>query len=60
MRRERKNGRVIQLQPGDAWYEGTMRQLAFERMTEGGLDDSRQGKAISNEELGRPIRTWQK
>ena len=32
---------VIQSQPEDATYEETMRQLAFERVIERGLSDSR-------------------
>jgi len=51
---------VIQAQPDDATYEEIMRELAFERMIERGLDDSRQGKVVSNKEMGRCIRTWQK
>jgi predicted transcriptional regulator len=51
---------VIQSQPEDATYEQIMRELAFERMIERGLEDSRQGRLITNEELERRIRTWQK
>lgn len=50
---------VIQSQPEDASYEEIMRELAFERMVERGLDDSRSGRVISNEEIGQRIRTWQ-
>ena len=51
---------VIQSQPEDASYEEIMRELAFERMVERGLEDSRSGRVISNEETGQRIRTWQK
>lgn len=51
---------VIQSQPEDASYEEIMRELAFERMVERGLEDSRSGRVISNEETGKRIRTWQK
>ena len=51
---------VIQSQPDDASYEEIMRELAFDRMIERGLLDSRQGRVISNEEVDRRIRTWQK
>ena len=51
---------VIQSQPEDATYEEIMRELAFERMIERGLDDSRSGRVISNEDVERRIRTWQK
>ena len=51
---------VIQSQPDDASYEEIMRELAFERMIQRGLEDSRKGRVISNEEMGRRIKTWQK
>lgn len=51
---------VIQSQPEDATYEEIMRELAFERMVERGLDDTRNGRVISNEDMERRIRTWQK
>ena len=55
-----KMAEVIQSQPEDATYEEIMRELAFERMIERGLDDSRSGRVISNEDMERRIRTWQK
>jgi predicted transcriptional regulator len=51
---------VVQSQPDDATYEEIMRELAFERMVERGLADSRDGRVISNDEMDRRIRTWQK
>ena len=51
---------VIQAQPDDAMHGEILRELVFERMVERGLADSRQGKVVSNEEMGRRIRTWQK
>ena len=55
-----KMAEVIRSQPEDASYEEIMRELPFERMVERGLEDSRKGRVISNEEMGRRIRTWQK
>jgi predicted transcriptional regulator len=52
--------KIIQEQPDDASYEEIMRELAFERMIERGLEDSRKGKVISNEEMEQRIRSWQK
>ena len=46
---------IIQEQPEDATYEEIMRELAFERMVERGLADSRTGRVISNEEMARRI-----
>jgi len=51
---------IIQEQPEDATYEEILRELAFEHMVERGLADSRTGRVISNEEMARRIRTWQK
>lgn len=51
---------VIQEQPDDASYEEIIRELAFEHMVERGLDDSRSGRVISNEDMRHRIRTWQK
>ncbi len=51
---------VIQSQPEDATYEEIMRELAFERMIERGLLDSRRRRVVTNEEMERRIRTWQK
>lgn len=47
---------VIQSQPDDATYEEIMRELAFEKMVERGLSDSRNGNVVSNEDMERQIR----
>jgi len=51
---------IIESQPDDASYEEIVRELAFERMVERGLEDSRQGRVISNDEMKHRIRLWQK
>lgn len=51
---------VIHGQPEDASYEEILRELAFEQMIEHGLEDSREGRTISNEEMKRRITAWQK
>ncbi|MCA9500770.1 MAG: hypothetical protein KC588_16360 [Nitrospira sp.] len=51
---------VIQSQFEDATYEGILRDLAFERMIERGVLDSRSGRVISYEDMKRRIRPWQK
>ena len=55
-----KMAEVIQSQPEDATYEEIMRELAFERMVARGLEDARDGRVVSNDEMQRRIRTWQK
>ncbi len=51
---------VIEAQPDDSTYEEILRELAFARMIDRGLDDSRAGRTVSNEEMQRRIGTWQK
>ena len=50
---------VIQQQPEDASYEEILRELAFERMVQRGLNDSREGRVIDNEDMEERIRSWQ-
>jgi len=52
--------RLIQGQPEDSSGEEIVRELAFHVMVERGLADSDAKRAISNEEMGRRIRSWQK
>jgi predicted transcriptional regulator len=51
---------VIDAQPDDATYDEILRELAFERMVDRGLEDSRTRRVISNEEMEHRIRTWQR
>ena len=52
--------KIIQEQPDDSSFEDILRELAFERMVERGLDDSRKGRVVSNEEMEHRIRSWQR
>lgn len=52
--------KIIQEQPDDSSYDEILRELAFARMIERGLRDSKEGRTISNEDMERRIRTWQK
>jgi len=47
---------IVESQPDDASYDEVLRELAFERMVEHGLADSRAEKLVSNEEIGHRIR----
>ncbi len=51
---------IVESQPDDASYDEILRELAFERMVERGLADSRAQKFVSNEEIGHRIKIWQK
>lgn len=52
--------RLIQGQPEDSSREEIVRELAFHVMVERGLADSGGKRTISNEEMGRRIRSWRK
>ncbi len=52
--------RIIQEQPDDSSYDEILRELAFARMIVRGLKDSKEGRTISNEDMERRIRAWQK
>ena len=52
--------KLIQDQPDDSSYDEILRELAFNSMIQRGLADSDEGRTISNEEMQRRIRTWQK
>ena len=43
--------KLIQEQPEDSSYDEILRELAFARMVKKGLDDSKAGRTISNEEM---------
>jgi predicted transcriptional regulator len=51
---------IIQQLPDDSSYDEILRELAFARMVERGLQDLRNGRTISNEEMNRRIQSWQK
>jgi len=52
--------RLIQGQPEDSSREEIVRELAFLIMVQRGLADSDAKRTISNEEMARRIRSWQK
>ena len=51
--------RLIQQQPEDISREEIIRELAFHAMVARGLADADAKRTISNEEMGRRIRSWQ-
>lgn len=51
--------RLIQEQPDDSSREEIVRELAFHVMVERGLADSDAKRTVSNEEMGRRIRSRQ-
>ena len=51
---------LLEQQPEDSSSEELVRELAFHVMIQRGLADSDAGRTISNEEMGRRIRSWPK
>jgi predicted transcriptional regulator len=51
---------IIQAQPEDSSFPEILKELAFALMIDRGLQDSRAGRTISNEEMIRRIHRWQK
>ena len=52
--------RIVQAQPEDSSPEEIIRELAFHVMVEKGLADVDAKRTITNEEMARLIRSWQK
>jgi hypothetical protein len=52
--------RLIEKQPDSSSPEEIVRELAFHVMVQRGVADSDAGRAISNEEMDRRIRSWRK
>lgn len=55
-----KMAAIIQSQPDDASFEEILRELAFDRMVSRGLEDARQGRVLSDEEMKKRLSTWPK
>lgn len=52
--------KLIEEQPEDSSREEIVRELAFHLMVQRGLADSDAGRVISNDEMARRIRSWQR
>jgi len=50
--------KVVLSQPEDSTYDEIMKELAFARMVDRGLEDVRAGQVISNSEMASRIRAW--
>ena len=51
---------IIARQPDDSTYEELLRQLAYDRMVQRGLEDSKDGRTVTDNEVKRKIDAWQK
>jgi len=52
--------KIIQSLPDDSSYDEILKELAFAKMIEQGLEDSKNDRVISNEEMKQKISQWQK
>jgi len=53
-----KIAKVVLSQPEDATYDEIMKELAFAKMVDRGMEDVRAGRVISNGEMADRIRAW--
>ena len=51
---------IIARQPDDSTYDEILRELAFARMVQRGLEDSDAGRTVSDDEVRRKIESWRK
>ena len=50
--------KIIDSLPEDSSYDEIIKELAFHKMIENGLEDSKNNKLISNEEMKKRIKKW--
>lgn len=51
---------IIGRQPGDSTYDEILRELAFARMVQRGLDDAASGRTRGDDEVAEVIESWRK
>ena len=51
---------IIARQPDDSSYDEILRELAFARMVERGLEDSDAGRTIRDDDVKRKIDSWRR
>ncbi len=49
---------IIARQPEDSSYDEILRELAFARMVERGLEDSDAGRTIADDDVKRKVDSW--
>ena len=52
--------KIIQEQPDDSSFDEILRELAFARMVERGLEDSHAQRMINDQEMHRRIKAWRR
>jgi predicted transcriptional regulator len=51
---------IIGRQPDDSTYDEILRELAFARMIQRGLDDSAAGQTHSDDDVAKAIDSWRR
>lgn len=49
---------IIEAQPEDSSFDEILRELAFARMIERGLDDADHGRTVSHDDVRREVESW--
>lgn len=52
--------KVIERQPEDSNFDEILRELAFVKMVERGLEDSDAGRIVSHQDMGKRMQAWRK
>ncbi|GAB1465146.1 MULTISPECIES: hypothetical protein [Aliarcobacter] len=50
--------KIVDSLPEDTSYDEILKELAFNKMIQKGLKDSKEGKVISNKEMKKRIQSW--
>ncbi|WP_141052384.1 hypothetical protein [Aliarcobacter cryaerophilus] len=50
--------KIVDSLPEDTSYDEILKELAFNKMIQKGLKDSKEGKVISNKEMKKIIQSW--
>jgi predicted transcriptional regulator len=51
---------IIARQPDDSSYDEILRELAYARMIQCGLQDADAGRTLPNDEIERKVESWRK
>jgi predicted transcriptional regulator len=51
---------IVARQPDDSTFDEILREIAFARMIQVGLEDADAGRVISDEEMEKEIASWRK
>lgn len=55
---KKEASRVINSLPDDSSYEEILKALAFDKIIQNGLKDSKENRTISNEKMKEKIKQW--